>query len=121
MNPARLINNWLAAVASRDPATVVNLYAYDGVLIGTVAQTIKQGHQALLGYFRGFLAKDGLHGRVDSMIIQRVGPAIILSGIYTFYWRENGRPTSLKARYSFVFAPMDRGWVILNHHSSAIP
>lgn len=121
MHPSHLLDNWLRVVATRNPDAVTNLYAYEGILIGTVAKRIKQGHKEIREYFQGFLAKDGLRGRTDSMLVQHLGPYVILSGTYTFQWREGWRTKRVKARYSFVFALMDRGWVIVNHHSSAIP
>ena len=117
-----LLHGWLKAVCSGNPRSVVGLYSLDGVLVGTFAQTIKQGHKALLGYFQYFMSRKGLCGEVDSLIVQYAGNVAIASGTYTFFWvGEDGQPTEAKARYTFVFAPTPYGWRIVNHHSSAIP
>ena len=117
-----LLENWLHTVCQGVPEQVVRLYAVDGILIGTFAKNIKQGRAQLLPYFRYFMGRKGLCGRVDSFIPQFFGGLGIASGVYTFYWvNEKGMPVEAQARYSFVFKPTPRGWKILNHHSSAVP
>lgn len=112
---------WMSAVCAHDVRQVVSMYAADGVLVGTVAQRIKQGRPDIKLYFDRFLAKPGLCGRFDSHLLQNYAGWGIHSGTYTFAWTENGRPVVVPARYTFVWKGTPEGWRIANHHSSALP
>jgi uncharacterized protein (TIGR02246 family) len=119
----RMLSTWLRAVCKGTPEQVVNLYATNGILIGTVAESIKQGRPAIKTYFDMFMAKDKLCGEVDSLEVQMITPTTgIASGTYTFKWEEDGKPVEVEARFSYVFAERPSGKIeILNHHSSAQP
>jgi uncharacterized protein (TIGR02246 family) len=122
MHPAvALSQHWLAAVCQHDPAAVAALYAPNGVLVGTVAQRIKQGRADIQGYFVRFLAKTGLCGRFTSHLVQPYPGWTIHSGTYVFEWSERGRRITVPARYTFVWVQTPEGWKIANHHSSALP
>ena len=112
---------WMAAVCARKPDAVVAQYARDGVLVGTVAQRIKQGRADIRTYFKRFLAKDGLCGQFDSHLIEVYPDTAIHTGTYTFSWRVNGKAVQVPARYTFVWRNTDEGWRIVNHHSSVLP
>jgi len=34
---------------------------------------------------------------------------------------KDGKPQSLAARYSFVYIKRGKDWLIIDHHSSAVP
>jgi hypothetical protein len=42
------------------------------------------------------------------------------TGLYTFFFNENGQLVRQKARFTFIFNEEDSG-SILHHHSSVIP
>ena len=115
-----LLKRWLYGVCSQDINKVLSLYTADAVLLGTFAATIKQG-QGLQAYFRKFLGRADLCGQIDTCIMQETKGSLILSGLYTFQWLDTGGPVKQQARYSFVFVPVGQDWLILNHHSSAVP
>ena len=119
----RMLATWLNAVCKGTPEEVVNLYAPDGILIGTVAESIKRGRPAIKTYFDMFMAKDKLCGEVDTLEVQMVNKHVgIASGTYTFKWEENAKPVEVNARFSYVFIVRPSGKIeILNHHSSAQP
>ena len=116
----KLLERWLHAVCSGNVAKVLSLYTSDAVLLGTFAKTLKQG-QELRGYFEYFLSHSDLCGQIDTCVAQNAKDAIILSGTYTFRWLDNAGPVGVQARYSFVLVPVGKDWLILNHHSSAVP
>tara|TARA_Y100000034_G_C6900077_1_gene415960 strand:+ start:2254 stop:2622 length:369 start_codon:yes stop_codon:yes gene_type:complete len=115
-----LLARWLEAVCSGNVNKVLSLYTSDAVLLGTFAEKLKQGQQ-LRGYFEKFLSRSDLCGQIDTFVAQKTKDSLVLSGTYTFRWLDTGGPVEAKARYSFVFVPVGRNWLILNHHSSAIP
>ena len=116
-----LTRQWLTTVCSGDPVAVSNLYAPDGILVGTVAQRIKQGPAEIKTYFNTFLLNEGICGNITSSITQEYPGIAIDTGTYTFEWTENGERVQVPARYTFVWRKTPKGWKIANHHSSALP
>jgi hypothetical protein len=43
------------------------------------------------------------------------------TGYYTFSYVKDGEAKSLPARYSFTYVKRGDVWLIVDHHSSAIP
>ena len=116
-----LTQHWIDTVCTHDPDAVVDLYASEGVLIGTVAKRIKIGRGQIKTYFDTFLQKPQLCGVIEEDHVQSFCGWAIHSGVYTFSWVEKGVPTNLAARFSFVWKHLPTGWKIENHHSSAVP
>lgn len=115
-----LTSLWLQAVATRQPRVVTNLYAPQGILLGTVAPQILVGRKRIITYFNSFLKKPGLQGTVDWEATQDLpGGLVLLTGCYTFAWHGD----SVRARYTFLWGcdPKTFKPMILNHHSSTIP
>lgn len=110
--------NWLETVCSHNPAAVVNLYAREGVLVGTVAQRIKQGRPDIKTYFNTFLKKPNLCGTfIGADVVQSYPLWSVHSGNYIFRWDGE----EVIARYTFVYCWTPEGWKIANHHSSSLP
>ena len=40
---------------------------------------------------------------------------------YTFSYEKDGQMQTLPARYSFTLVERDVSWLIVDHHSSALP
>ena len=113
-----LSQNWLKTVCSHNPRAVVDLYSEQGVLVGTVAQRIKQGRADIKTYFDQFLQKPNLCGSfIGSDVIQSYPLWSVHSGNYIFRWDGE----EVIARYTFVYCWTPQGWKIANHHSSALP
>jgi hypothetical protein len=116
---------WMRNVCSHSVESVLSLYFPDAVLVPTYDQEVLQGYAQLRGYFRSFLSKDRLCGRIDEMVEQHVGRVKILSGIYTFRFYERRKVKVVRARFTFVLAPIDETsnpqWRIVTQHSSEMP
>lgn len=54
-------------------------------------------------------------------LVRVYGDTALNSGYYTSSDVKDGETKSLPARYSFTFAKSDKGCVIVDHHSSAVP
>ena len=115
------LESWGKAVKTRDPDHVTRLYAEDGVLWGTVSQTIRPGHELIHDYFVHFLAKENIRGKVTDQNIRIYGDIAINSGSYTFKWTENAQEIAADARFSFVYRNIEGKWMIADHHSSFVP
>ena len=118
-------------VCTRSVDSVLGLYRPNAVLVATYNRDILQGHAQLASYFQRFLGKDDLCGQIDGVIEQDLGKVKVLSGIYTFRFREGGHPKAVKARFTFVLTPENirsgriwtgsERWRIVTHHSSEMP
>ena len=115
----RLADLWGRAVEGRNPARVVQLYTPDAVLVGTVAQRIKVGRDAIRTYFNSFLRKPGLRVVFKSSHVQQIPYGFVDSGTYVFHWTGQVKP--VVARFTFVWVRRNDRWMLLNHHSSALP
>ena len=52
------LKTWIDLVSKQDIEGVVNLYASDGVLLGTFSDEIRIGRDKIREYFKFFLAKN---------------------------------------------------------------
>ena len=115
------LNSWCSAVKTRVPENVVEHYAEDGVLWGTVSPVIRPGHELIREYFIHFLSKEDIQGEVTDQNIRVYGDIAINSGSYIFSWKAKGSPVSAEARFSFVYKKDNGKWLIVDHHSSFKP
>jgi uncharacterized protein (TIGR02246 family) len=114
------LTNWLNVLADGNSVKMTDLYLENGVLLGTLAKEIKQGHEQLQQYFEMFLKKNPI-GSIDTFILQNFGDICISDGTYTFELDgENGRE-SVAARYTYVWKKENGKWMIATHHSSVNP
>ncbi|WP_170991757.1 SgcJ/EcaC family oxidoreductase [Bradyrhizobium elkanii] len=111
---------WGQALA--DPEKVSALYSDEAVLWGTLAPTIRSGRAAVRDYFAAAAkALSGLKVTFGDQLIRVYGNAAVNSGYYTFSWVKDGETTSLPARYSFAYVKEGDRWLLVDHHSSALP
>ena len=113
---------WAAALGEDNPDTVVPLYAEDAVLWGTLSPTVRSDRAALRDYFvRAFAALPGLKVTFGEQLIRVYGNTAVNTGYYTFSFVKDGEQKTLPARYSFTFVKSGNTWLIVDHHSSAMP
>ena len=115
------IADWEHGVNRRNLLSVVGTYDVDGLLWGTFAKDLRNGHFHIKRYFEHLFELDGLTVRFDSGETRRYNDVFIRSGSYTFSYRRKGTLISVPARYSFVCKKERTGWYILEHHSSEFP
>jgi hypothetical protein len=54
-------------------------------------------------------------------LIRVYGTTAVNTGYYTFSYTKDGESKTLPARYSLVFVKDWQNWMIVDHHSSAMP
>ena len=116
-NITQLFNNWNQALQTGDPKQVASLYHPEAVLLPTVSNQVRHNHAEIEDYFVHFLAK-GPQGTLDEQNIRIFGDLAINSGVYTFRFNDDSQ---VQARYTFVYRQQADGWLIIEHHSSAMP
>src|SRR2546421_12466121 len=113
---------WGRALGEDDPDKVLPLYADDAVLWGTLSPTVRVDRAALRDYFvTAFKVLPGLKVAYGDQLIRVYGPTAVNTGYYTFSYVQNGESKTLPARYSFTFVQSGDRWLIVDHHSSAMP
>jgi len=113
---------WAKTLEQHDPDTVVLLYATDGVLWGTLSPTLRADRAALRDYFvTAFKVLPNLKVTFGEQLIRVYGRTAVNTGYYTFSYIKDGETKTLPARYSFTFVKQHKNWMIVDHHSSAMP
>lgn len=116
---------WIDAMGSHDIDRVVALYDSEAVLWGTTSPALRDNPASIRDYF-SFLrsAPPYYKGVLGEQRIRVYGDVAINTGTYTFIGPARdaaGKPISRPARFSFVYRNRDGRWLIVDHHSSAVP
>lgn len=113
---------WATALGTDDPDKVLPFYSEDAVLWGTLSPTVRASRATLNDYFIGaFKALPGLKVAFGEQLIRVYGGTAVNTGYYTFSYVKDGESKSLPARYSFTYVKTGDRWLIVDHHSSAMP
>ncbi len=112
-----LLDEWNAALQTRDAGRVAELYATDAILLPTVSNTVRHNHAEISAYFGHFCAK-GPRGVIDEANVRIFADVAISSGLYSFSFADGG---SAQARFTFACRRAGDGWEIIEHHSSRMP
>jgi hypothetical protein len=92
------------------------------VLWGTLSPTVRSDRAALRDYFvTAFKVLPGLKVTFGEQLIRVYGNAAVNTGYYTFSYTRDGEAKTLPARYSLTFVKDAANWMIVDHHSSAMP
>ncbi|MFO1350943.1 MAG: DUF4440 domain-containing protein [Gammaproteobacteria bacterium] len=112
---------WVDALNSHDPARVVALYDTEAVFWGTVSPTLRDNPAAILDYFKNLPNRPQLKVEVGEHRLRVYGEIALNTGYYTFSDVREGKPLTIPARFSFTYRLHDGHWMIIDHHSSAVP
>jgi uncharacterized protein (TIGR02246 family) len=115
-----LFNNWNDVLQTGDPHQVAALYSYEATLLPTVSNKVRHNHEEIADYFEHFLELDPT-GTINESNIRVFDGLAMNSGIYTFSVKVNDSISEVQARFSFVYELIDGDWLIIAHHSSAMP
>src|SRR6266481_4383869 len=119
---AAAASTWAAALGEDEPDKVLQLYSDDAVLWGTLSPTVRADRSALRDYFvTAFRVLPGLKVAFGDQLIRVYGNTAINTGYYTFTYVKDGETKVFPARYSFTYVNNGGNWLIVDHHSSAMP
>jgi len=114
--------SWGRGLGENDPDKVLPFYANDAVLWGTLSPTVRAERAALRDYFvTAFKVLPSLKVSFGEQLIRVYGTTAVNTGYYTFSYSQNGEAKTLPARYSFTYVQNGDRWLIVDHHSSAMP
>ena len=114
---AALFEEWNTALQTGEPKNVTALYESNAILLPTISNQVRHNHEEIEDYFIHFLAK-GPKGIINESNIRTFGNIAINSGIYTFTFSVGN---SVQARFTYVYRWNGQRWLIVEHHSSALP
>lgn len=119
---ATVTQEWIADMTAHDMDRVTALYDPDAVLWGTRSSTIRTTPEKVREYF-GILRKvpPSYKATLGEEHIRVYGDIAINSGTYTFSEERDGKEVLRPARFSIVFRREGGRWLIVDHHSSAVP
>ena len=114
---AALFEEWNTALQTGEPKNVTALYESNAILLPTISNQVRHNHEEIEDYFIHFLAK-GPKGVINESNIRTFVNIAINSGIYTFTFSDGN---SVQARFTYVYRWNGQRWLIVEHHSSALP
>ena len=117
---AQLFERWNAALQTGNPDEVLKNYADDAILLPTVSNKVRHNQAERRDYFVNFLRLKPV-GFINERNIHVYGDVAIDSGVYTFRIVKDGVPDEVRARYTFAYRNIGDQWLIVEHHSSAMP
>lgn len=119
---AAATQRWIEAMSSHDPDGVVALYDAEAVLWGTRSPTLRDNPARVSEYFNILRSVPSSYKAVlGEQRIRVYGDIAINTGTYTFSEVRDGKEITRPARFSFVYRNRGVRWLIVDHHSSAVP
>jgi uncharacterized protein (TIGR02246 family) len=112
---------WVDAFNLKRTQDIVALYAPDAVLLGTSSPVLRDSPQLVQDYFKSLPSLGDAVISVGRQQVQLFGNVAINSGYYTRSSVQDGKMVQNPARFTFVYEKRAGQWVIVNHHSSALP
>ena len=118
---AALFPQWNAALATGHPLRVADLYAPDAVLLPTVSNEVRRSRAQIVDYFTKFLQSKPQGVIEDEIVDVLDADTAVNTGVYEFALTKDGKSERVRARYTYVYELREGKWLIVNHHSSAMP
>ncbi|MBS0326087.1 MAG: DUF4440 domain-containing protein [Proteobacteria bacterium] len=113
---------WADAMNRHSATQVAALYDQEAVLWGTRSPTLRDTPAAVGGYFKLLdTVPPSYKVVIDEQRIRVYGNVAIDTGRYTFSELHDDKPVIRPARFSMVFLNRGGHWLIVDHHSSAVP
>jgi uncharacterized protein (TIGR02246 family) len=112
---------WVAAFNRKAPAEIVALYAQDAVFFGTTSPVLRDTPELIKDYFKSLPTLGDSTISVGAHRIQVFGDIAVNTGFYTRSSTQDGKVVRNPARFTFVYQLRRGKWMIVEHHSSAVP
>jgi hypothetical protein len=112
---------WLDAFNRKNAKDIVALYAPDAVFFGTSSPLLRHSPELVWDYFKSLPTLGDATISMGEHRVQLFGSIAINTGFYTRSSQQDGKLVQNPARFTFVYAKRGGRWLIVNHHSSALP
>jgi uncharacterized protein (TIGR02246 family) len=111
---------WADAFSRHDLEGLLRLYDTDAVFWGTSSPTLRDTPETIRDYFKG-VPSSRMVVKVGDARVRVYGDVAVATGHYTFVDQRDGKEVARAARFSFTYRLRDGRWLIVDHHSSAVP
>ena len=109
--------------------TTIHSYTNDQQLLDLPHKDLRRARAAALSMIPTSTGAASALGEVlpelkvtfGEQLIRVYGDTAVNTGYYTFSYVKDGEARTLPARYSFTFVKDGGNWMIVDHHSSAMP
>ena len=119
---AAVTQAWIEGMTRHDIDGVVALYDSEAVLWGTRSPTLRDNPATVRDYFKILSTVPVSYKAIlGEQRIRIYGDIALNTGTYTFSEVRDGKEIVRPARFSFVFRHRNGRWLIIDHHSSAVP
>ena len=115
------IMSWKEAVEGSDVQAIVNLYDKDAIMISSFAQNPMTNRGVIASYYKKVISNPDVRVSIEEEHPRRFDNMAINTGRYTLSYTQEGEEVSVPARFSFVYQLQNNKWIIVDHHSSAVP
>lgn len=112
---------WIAAFNRKSTVDIVALYAKDAVFFGTTSPVLRDTPELVKDYFKSLPSLGDSTIAVGEHRVQVFGDVAINTGFYTRSSTQDGKVVQNPARFTFVYQLRQGKWMIVEHHSSALP
>jgi uncharacterized protein (TIGR02246 family) len=112
---------WISAFNRKDAKAIVALYAPDAVFFGTSSPVLRDKPELVQDYFKSLPTLGDSQVTMGEHRVQVFGNVAVNTGYYTRAAMQNGAMVRNPARFTFIYEKRAGKWVIVNHHSSALP
>ena len=113
---------WATAFNECNSSKAAALYDNAAVLWGTVSPSIITSRAGVAQYFERVCSANPKPKVVfGEQQIRVYGDIALNSGTYTFTVFPAGQARQFPARYSFAYQKHEGQWLVIDHHSSALP
>jgi hypothetical protein len=112
---------WIGAFNRKSTSDIVALYAKDAVFFGTTSPIIRDTPELVRDYFKSLGSLGNSTIAVGEHRVQVFGDVAINTGFYTRTAVQDGKEVKSPARFTFVYQLRQGKWMIVEHHSSALP
>jgi hypothetical protein len=112
---------WIGAFNSKSAQGIVALYAQDAVFFATSSPVLRDTPELVRDYFKGIADLGDATISMGEHRVQVFGDIAINTGFYTRSSMRGGKPVQNPARFTFVYQLRKGKWMIVEHHSSALP
>jgi uncharacterized protein (TIGR02246 family) len=113
--------SWIEAFNRKDAKAIVSLYSKDAVFFGTSSPVLRDTPELVWEYFKGIGDLGDAEISLGDHRVQVFGKTAVNTGFYTRTSTQNGKTVKNPARFTFVYGKRRGRWLIVEHHSSALP
>ena len=118
---ARAMDAWGHAFTLETTDRIVDLYAADASLWGTLSPQQRTDTESIRDYFENAFTYEKRSVVFTSSHIRCFGDMAVSSGACTYSLEKDSERLTLPARFTLVYARRNGQWLIVEHHSSVLP